>query len=218
MGLYRSLLLPPLLHLTMKNGDLTRIRERLIPLAGGRVLEIGCGSGLNLPYYRQDVKELWAIDPNLSLMSMAYRRARGLPFTVEFLDRTAETIPMDDQSFDTVVTTWTLCSVSDPRVALREMRRVLKPGGRLLFAEHGAAPDAHVRSWQDRLTPAWKRIAGGCHLNRKPDDEVRAAGFRIDRLDTRYIRGPRPFTFMYEGEARASAYEMPPVRLPLRAR
>src|SRR3546814_10617845 len=108
---------------------------------------------------------------------------------------------MDDQSFDAVVTTWTLCSVSDIAVALREMQRVLKPGGTLVFAEHGTAPNIAVRTWQDRLTPLWKRIAGGCHLNRKPDRELRAAGFRIDGLETRYIRGWRPFTFMYEGQA-----------------
>ena len=218
MGLYHSLLLPPLLDWAMKNDELRRIRERLIPLARGRVLEVGCGSGLNLPYYGDDVKELWAIDPNPALISMACRRAKDLPFSIEFLERTAETIPMHDRSFDTVVTTWTLCSVSDIGSALHEMRRVLKPGGLLLFAEHGTAPDAAVRSWQDRLTPFWKRIAGGCHLNRKPDDELRAAGLRIDRLETRYIHGPRPFTFMYEGRASAPLEDVAPVGLMRRAR
>lgn len=208
MNIYQSVLLPPLLHLTMKNGELSRIRERLIPLARGRVLEVGCGSGLNLPYYKANVKELWAIDPNPTLMSMACRRAIDLPFTVEFLECTAETIPMDDRSFDTVVTTWTLCSVSDVAAALREMRRMLKPDGLLLFAEHGAAPDRAVRSWQDRLTPLWKRISGGCHLNRKPDDLLQDAGFQIDRLGTRYVRGPRAFTFMYEGQASVSEHEI----------
>lgn len=218
MGLYHSVLLPPLLHLAMKNAELKRIRERLIPLARGRVLEVGCGSGLNLPCYGRDVKELWAIDPSPALMSMAYRRAKDLPLAVEFLDCAAEAIPMDDRSFDTVVTTWTLCSVSDVVAALREMRRVLKPGGPLLFAEHGAAPDRAVRTWQDRLTPPWKRLAGGCHLNRKPDHELRAAGFRIDGLETRYIRGWRPFAFMYEGQASVPVQDVTVISLPRRGR
>lgn len=203
MGIYNSLLLPPVLHLIMKNRELTQIRKRLIPFARGRVLEVGCGSGLNIPYYGQDVRELWAIDPNPVLMSMAYRRAKGAPFSIEFLDCTAEKMPMDDRSFDTAVMTWTLCSVSDPETVLRELRRILKPNGTLLFAEHGTAPDAAVRFWQDRFTPFWVRIAGGCHLNRRPDDLMRATGFRIGHIEKSYIRGPRPFTFMYEGHARA---------------
>src|SRR3546814_650650 len=146
MGAYHSLLLPSLLDLAMKNVELRRIRERLVPLARGRVLEVGCGSGRNLPYYGHRVKELWAIDPCPALLSKAYRRAKDLPFVVEFLERTAETIPMDDQSFDAVVTTWTLCSVSDIAVALREMQRVLKPGGTLVFAEHG--PEFGSASWR----------------------------------------------------------------------
>src|SRR3546814_2767665 len=129
MGLYHSVLLPPLLHLAMKNAELRRIRERLVPLARGRVLEVGCGSGLNLPYYGPKVKELWAVDPSPALMSMAYRRAKDLPFAIEFLEHTAASVPMADRTFDTVVTTWTLCSVPDIAVALRAIRRVLNPGG-----------------------------------------------------------------------------------------
>src|SRR3546814_6059136 len=124
--------------------------------------------------------DLWAIDPSPALLSKAYRRAKDLPFVVEFLERTAETITMDDQSFDAVVTTWTLCSVSDIAVALREMQRVLKTGGTLVFAEHGTAPHLALRTWQDRLKPLWQRIAGGCNQNRKHERGVRAAGVRID--------------------------------------
>lgn len=199
MGLYRTLVLPRLIDFAMRNRELLQIRRRLVPLACGRVLEIGCGSGLNLPYYTAEVKELLAIDPSGELIDMAYRRARIAPFPVKFLERTAEAIPMDDRSFDTVVITWTLCSVQDAEKALREMRRVLKPDGRLLFAEHGSAPHSAVRFWQEQITPIWQRIAGGCHLNRKPDDLLRAAPFRIERLETRYIRGPRPFSYMYVG-------------------
>ena len=116
--------------------------------------------------------------------------------------RSAEAVPLEDRSVDTVVTTWTLCSIPDPRRALDEMRRVLRHGGRLLFVEHGLAPDPKVRWWQDRLTPTWKHVGGGCHLNRAIADLIEAAGFEFERLDTGYMRGPKPMTFMYEGSAR----------------
>jgi ubiquinone/menaquinone biosynthesis C-methylase UbiE len=124
----------------------------------------------------------------------------GVP--VRFLEASAETIPLDDGTIDTVVTTWTLCSIPQAASALGEMRRVLRPGGRLLFAEHGLAPSASVRWWQDRLTPAWQRISGGCHLNRPISSLIEGAGFRIERIETGYIPGPKPMTFMYEGSAR----------------
>ena len=123
--------------------------------------------------------------------------------SVEFIEGSAEAIPLKDASVDTVVTTWTLCSIPNPSQALREMRRVLKPGGHLLFVEHGRAPDANVRWWQDRLTPAWKRVGGGCHLNRAIGSLIAGAGFQFGRFETGYMRGPKPMTFMYEGSARS---------------
>ena len=121
---------------------------------------------------------------------------------VSFLEASAETIPLDDRTVDTVVTTWTLCSIPQAAAALLEMRRVLRPGGRLLFVEHGLAPDEGVRWWQDRLTPVWRSISGGCHLNRPIQAMIEAAGFRVDRIETGYMPGLKPMTFMYEGSAR----------------
>lgn len=126
----------------------------------------------------------------------------GTPWLLTLLEASGEAIQVDDQSIDTVVTTWTLCTIPDVRAALAEMRRVLQPSGRLLFVEHGLAPEAKVRRWQDRLTPVWKRIGGGCHLNRPIRELIAGAGFRIEQIETGYMQGPKPMTFMYEGTAR----------------
>jgi ubiquinone/menaquinone biosynthesis C-methylase UbiE len=133
---------------------------------------------------------------------MAHRAKRAGSWQFKLIEGTAEMIPLEDRSADTVMTTWTLCSIPDVRKALREMRRIMKPSGHLLFVEHGRAPDPNVRWWQDRLTPVWKRIGGGCHLNRAISSLIKDAGFTFDRLDTAYMRGPKPMTFMYEGRAR----------------
>jgi ubiquinone/menaquinone biosynthesis C-methylase UbiE len=201
MGFYNDFLLPRLLDLAMRNKQLRPFRERVIGAAEGRVLEIGVGSGRNLPFYRSPAKEILALEPSPKLVAMARGAAdSGVP--VHFLQASAETIPLDDGTVDSVVTTWTLCSIPQAASALGEMRRLLRPGGRLLFAEHGLAPSASVRWWQDSLTPAWARISGGCHLNRPIRSMIENAGFRIDRIETGYISGPKPFTFMYEGSAR----------------
>jgi ubiquinone/menaquinone biosynthesis C-methylase UbiE len=202
MGFYNDFILPRLIDLAMRNKQLRPIRERVIGAAEGRVLEIGIGSGKNLPFYRTPVLEVLALEPAPRLVSMAKSASRPPGMPVNFLEASAEAIPLDEHSVDTVVTTWTLCSIPQAAVALAEMRRVLRPGGKLLFAEHGQAPDASVRRWQDRLTPAWRYIGGGCHLNRPIRSMIEAAGFRIDRIETGYIPGPKPMTFMYEGSAR----------------
>ena len=131
------------------------------------------------------------------------RTIRTLGPSIEFVEGVAEAIPLPDHSVDTVVTTWTLCTIQDVTRALTEMRRVLKPGGRLLFAEHGRSSEPRVVRWQDRLTPIWKQIGGGCHLNRPIEQLIREAGFRVERLQTGYMKGPKPMTFMYEGVARS---------------
>jgi ubiquinone/menaquinone biosynthesis C-methylase UbiE len=166
------------------------------------VLEIGIGSGLNLPYYSRNVAHIIGLEPSPRLLAMARRVEHTGCGSIEFIEGSAEAIPLNDASVDTVVTTWTLCSIPDAPRALRDMRRVLRPGGRLLFVEHGRAPDPKVMWLQDRLTPVWKRLGGGCHLNRAIGTLIEEAGFRFDRLETGYMRGPKPMTFMYEGSAR----------------
>lgn len=201
MGLYERLVLPRLLALAMRHRELVPYRQRVGCAASGRVLELGIGSGLNLGFYGPDVTSVVGVDPSPALLRMTEARSRGGRIPVKLVEAAGERLPLDSRSVDTVVTTWTMCSVSDPAQALQEARRVLRPGGALLFVEHGRAPDPGVRSWQDRLTPAWKRVARGCHLNRKMDDLVQAAGFRLDDLRTGYLPGPRALTFIYEGRA-----------------
>jgi ubiquinone/menaquinone biosynthesis C-methylase UbiE len=202
MGFYTGYILPRLINLAMRNKELRPFRERVIGAAEGRVLEIGVGSGMNLPFYRPPVREVLALEPAPRLMTMAKSASRATSIPVKFLEASAEAIPLDEHSVDTIVTTWTLCSIPQAATALADMRRVLRPGGKLLFAEHGLAPDESVRWWQDRLTPVWRRIGGGCHLNRPIRSMIEGAGFHVDRIETGYIPGPKPMTYMYEGSAR----------------
>lgn len=201
MGLYQRYVLPRLTHWAMGQRQLAQYRARVVGAAEGRVLELGIGSGRNLPFYTDRATEVIGVDPSPEMLAMARRAAAGRPQRVELIEGSAERLPLDDRSVDTVVVTWSLCSVPDARAAVAEARRVLRPGGRLLFAEHGRSPDPGVERWQDRLTPLWARVAGGCHLNRKPDDLIAAAGFELIELRTGYARGPRPMTYMYEGAA-----------------
>ena len=202
MGFYQDQIVPLLINWSMRQRNLTAYRSRIIPAAEGRVLEIGIGSGLNLPFYSRNATHVIGLEPSPRLLAMARRVQRSGGGSVELIEGSAEAIPLADTSVDTVVTTWTLCSIPDASQALRDMRRVLRPGGRLLFVEHGRAPDRRVVWWQDRLTPVWKRLGGGCHLNRAIGTLIEGAGFQFDRLETGYMRGPKPMTFMYEGCAR----------------
>jgi ubiquinone/menaquinone biosynthesis C-methylase UbiE len=202
MNLYERWILPRLLDLAMRNKEATRYRSELVPRARGTVLEVGAGSGLNLPFYDRRVERLYALDPSEALLNMARKKARRAPFPVELLARSGEDIPLADGAVDTVVVTWALCTIPDPAKALREMRRVLKPQGMLLFAEHGLAPDAGVRAWQHTLNPGWRRVAGGCNLDRNTADLIRASGFGIVKLDTGYAKAPRLLGYMYVGQAR----------------
>jgi len=186
----------------MKNKDATRLRGAWVPQARGRVLEIGIGSGLNLPFYSSEVECVYGVEPSIELQKMAQERATISKTKVQFLSQSAEdTLGFADESIDTIVMTWTLCSIADPTMALAQMKRVLKADGRMLFIEHGRSVDAGVARWQDRLTPVWKKIGGGCHLNRKIDELLGAAGFKIRELKTSYLPGPRPMTYTYEGFA-----------------
>ncbi len=200
MGLYAKYIWPLLIDVGMRNKDTTRLRAAWIPRARGDVLEIGIGSGLNLPYYSPEVQRVYGVDPSLELQRMARKRAAAGRLPVEFLAQSAEQpLPLPNASIDSVVVTWALCSIPDVSPALQQMRRVLKPSGRLIFLEHGRAADPRVAAWQDRLTPLWKRFTGGCHLNRKVDELIAAAGFRITELQTCYVPGPRPMTYTYQG-------------------
>ena len=205
MSFYGNHVLPHVINLSMRNRDLLPYRQRALSSAAGRVLEIGVGSGLNLPLYPTQVREIVGLEPAQRLAAMARRRAMGLSIATDFVEASAESIPLEDHSVDTVVTTWTMCSIPDLATALREMHRVLKPDGQLLFVEHGQAPGERVRKWQDRLTPVWKCIGGGCHLNRPIPALIEQGGFTITRIDTGYMRGPKAMTFMYEGRARPAS-------------
>ena len=203
MEAYAKYILPRIIDLVMKNKDMARLRADWVPHAHGDVLEIGIGSGLNLPFYSSEVRRLYGVEPSVELQRLARVRAASATTKVEFLSQSAEeALPLSDQSIDTVVITWTLCSIADPPSALRQMKRVLKPSGLLIFVEHGRAPDPKVSTWQDRITPVWKRIGGGCHLNRNIDVLLKDAGFKIEELETNYLPGPRPMTYTYRGFAR----------------
>jgi ubiquinone/menaquinone biosynthesis C-methylase UbiE len=202
VGFYQDQIVPLLINASMRQKNLAAYRNRVVPAAEGRVLEIGIGSGFNLPFYSPNVHQVIGFDPSPRLLAMARRTSRSTSRLVEFIEGSAERIPLEGASTDTIVTTWTLCSIPAVLDALHEMRRVLRPTGRLLFVEHGQAPDPNVRWWQDRLTPLWRRIGGGCHLNRAIRVLIEEAGFQFDRLETGYMRGPKPMAFMYEGSAR----------------
>ena len=204
MSLYDDWILPYIVHASMRQATFAAYRRRVVPAAEGRVLEIGVGSGLNLPFFAKGVKHVIGLDPSPKLLSMARGTTNGMGCRIELLEGSAEAIPLDARSIDTVVTTWTLCTIPDVERGLGEMRRVLKPHGRLLFVEHGRSPDRNVSRWQDRLTPFWKRIAGGCHLNRAIGQIIEGSGFRIEQMETSYMKGPKPMTFMYEGSARSA--------------
>jgi ubiquinone/menaquinone biosynthesis C-methylase UbiE len=202
MGFYADRVVPQLVRLAMRQAVLTPYRRRLIANASGRVLEIGVGSGENLPHYAATAERVIGLDPSAKLLSLAREMLRRAKAPVELVEASAEAIPLADASVDTVVAAWTLCSIPDSGRALREVRRVLKHDGRLLFVEHGRSDEEKVARWQDRLTPIWRRLAGGCHLNRPVRRLVEDAGFRLERVETGYMEGPRPMTFTYEGIAR----------------
>ena len=206
MTVYAKYVLPRLIDFAMRNKDATRLRAAWVPHARGNVLEVGIGSGLNLPFYSREVQHVYGVDPSSELQRMAQRRVTAGSPAIEFLCQSAEEpLPLADSSVDTVVLTWTLCSIPNVSRALAEMRRVLQTDGRLIFVEHGRAPDAGVATWQDRLTPLWKNITGGCHLSRRVEELLRAAGFQIAELTKSCLPGPRPMTYTYQGFAQPAS-------------
>lgn len=200
---YQRRILPKLLTCACSSPPVMKQRAKIVPLAAGKVLELGVGMGLNLSYYDGDkVESVTGVDPAPELRALAMAAPRDPRFELSVRDGTAEALPFEDASFDCVVCTFTLCSVQTPPKALAEARRVLKPGGRFLYCEHGLAPDAGVARWQRRIEPVWKAIAGGCHLTRPITTAVEAAGFKVGRRDSMYIPGTPRFAGWSEwGEA-----------------
>ena len=202
MSLYGKYILPWATDLACGGKPIAKQRAKIVPRAKGAVLEVGIGSGLNLPFYdTAKVDKIWGLEPSPEMRRMAEQVAHKVDLPVQFLDQPGEDIPLDDASVDTVLVTYTLCTISDTATALQQIRRVLKPGAELLFCEHGRAPDEGVSRWQDRLDPFWSKLAGGCHLNRSIDSLLQNAGFRIADMETMYIPGPRTHTFNYWGAA-----------------
>lgn len=203
MSLYERYILPPLTHCACGNRLLRKHRAELVPAARGKVLEVGIGSGLNFEYYDASrISSLTGIDPSTGLLSYARRRLKNIAFRVELMAVNAEQIPLEDASIDTVVVTFSLCTIPDVTAALVEMHRVLKPDGQLLFCEHGRAPDPKVQRWQKRLDPLWGKLAGGCHLSRDIPLLLRQSHFRCENLKSGYLpRAPRFAGYLFQGIA-----------------
>ncbi len=200
---YHAHILPTMIDFACGLGETMKSRAAIVPHAEGRVLEIGIGTGLNLSFYDPGkVHSVTGVDPAAAMHARARRRAALIPIPVETVALELGEIQAESNSFDTIVCTFTLCTIPDVAEAFREMRRVLKPGGRFLFSEHGRAPDMTVARWQDRLTPIWKPIWGGCHLNRDIPALIHAGGFTIESIDSGYLRGPKPVAWVHRGWAR----------------
>ena len=202
MGFYDRYVLPPLINLACSSKPNMKQREKIVPLAEGEVLEIGVGSGLNLSFYDTDkVRKVWGLEPSEGMRKLARKKLVGSQLEVEMIDLPGEEIPLDANSVDTVVVTYTLCTIPDARRALQGMQRVLRPGGKLLFCEHGVAPDHGVRRWQDRLNPTWHRFSGGCNINRDIPNLLESSGFRIVVDERMYIPGVKLLSYNYWGSA-----------------
>jgi ubiquinone/menaquinone biosynthesis C-methylase UbiE len=201
MGFYGEQVLPRFTNAALSGRELNAIRARVGSDLAGEVLEVGFGSGLNIPHYPPTVLRVQAVDPATVGRRLAAKRIAASPVRVDYVGLDGERLPLDDETVDHVLVTWTLCTIPDVDRALGEMRRVLRPGGSLHFAEHGRAPDPRTVRWQDRLTPVQRRLFGGCHLNRPIDELVRRAGLELGRLEKYSLRGPKPWGYMYEGVA-----------------
>ena len=202
MGFYDRYILPPLINLACSSKPNMKQRQKIVPLAEGEVLEIGMGSGLNLGFYDPDkVRKVWGLEPSEGMRQLARKNFDGAKLQLEVIDLPGEEIPLDTNSIDTVVVTYTLCTIPDARRALQGMHRVLRPGGKLLFCEHGLAPDEAVQRWQNRINPAWRRLAGGCNVNRDIPQLLKSSGFHVDLDERMYIPGVRFLSYNYWGSA-----------------
>lgn len=203
MGFYDDKILPHCIDFACSSPPIMKLREKVVPLAEGEVLEIGMGSGTNIGFYDPSkVDFVWGLEPSKGMREKARPNVEKAQFEIRWLDLPGEEIPLEDESVDTVLLTYTLCTIPDWHSALLQMKRVLKPEGKLLFCEHGKAPDKPVEKWQNRLTPYWKKVAGGCHLNRPIADYIQQAGFTIERIENVYAKKTPKFAgYMYYGWA-----------------
>ncbi|MBD2857632.1 class I SAM-dependent methyltransferase [Spongiibacter sp. KMU-158] len=204
MSFYENRILPYVIDKACSMPMAMEFREKIVPLAEGVVLEVGMGSGINLPLYNTDkVEFVWGLEPSEGMRRKAQPALEASPVDVRWLGLKGEEIPLEDNSVDTIVLTYTLCTIPDWETALKQMQRVLKPEGRLLFCEHGLSPDEKVGKWQNRITPVWKKFAGGCHLNRPIATLLESVGFVLSPLDNEYAHGAPKFVgYMYYGCAR----------------
>ncbi len=204
MGFYENQVLPRFTDRVMSRRELTPIRARVAASLDGDVLEVGFGSGLNVPHYPPAITRVRAVDPATIGRKLAAKRVAASRVPVEYVDLDGQALSLESASIDHVLTTWTLCTIPEVERALSEIRRVLRPGGLFHFVEHGRSPDPRIAGWQDRLTPIQRRVAGGCHLNRPIDQLVRNSGLELIQLENYYAKGPRPFGYMFEGVATKS--------------
>lgn len=201
MGLYRAQIVPRMSNVLLSGKEYGRLRARVAGELSGDVLEVGFGSGHNVPHYPAGVRRVQAVDPATVGRKLAAARVEASPIPIEYVGMDGQELPLDDASVDHVLTTWTLCSIPDVHRALAEVRRVLRRGGALHFLEHGRSPDPKVARWQDRLTPLQRKVFGGCHLNRDFDQIIGASGLDVTRMEHYYLKGPKAMGYMYEGTA-----------------
>lgn len=201
MGLWEDRALPRLVELTCGGKDMARFRARTVEGLSGTIVEVGFGSGLNAPVYPPEVTDVRAVEPSMLARERSARHTAGAAATIEFVGLDGARLPLEDASCDGALSTFTLCTIPDVEAALAELRRVVRPGGRFHFLEHGRAPDESVRTWQRRLEPIQRRVAGGCHLTRDAGEMVSDAGFEIVEVERRYVKGPKPFAYFTLGKA-----------------
>ncbi|MCP4179098.1 MAG: class I SAM-dependent methyltransferase [bacterium] len=203
MGIYEKYFLPKIINFACSRTQFMGERKLIIPTAKGNILEIGIGSGLNLPFYDLNkVKSITALEPSNELRKLTQKYSSDLNLDIKLLKNSSDNIELDSSSIDSIVITFTMCSILNITESLEEMRRVLKPNGNLIFCEHGLAPDKHVRKSQNFITPIWKKISGGCHLNRSISSIIENNGFKIEKLDTNYTKGWKPLSYIYKGIAK----------------
>lgn len=203
MNFYEDKLLPHIINCACSTPAVMTMRKKLVPQASGVVLEVGMGSGINLEFYDpQKVSKVWGLEPAIGMRDKARGKLASFPLAFEWLDLPGEQVPLPDNSVDTVLLTFTLCSIPDWQAALKQMHRVLKPSGRLLFCEHGLAPDDAVRKWQERINPLWQKLMGGCQVNRPMIEYIQAGGFTLQHWDSHYLhRAPKFAGYVCYGEA-----------------